>query len=120
MPAGASRSNRHHLSEEAGGGGRVSRHHGGDRRSGHAAHPSGGGGGRRGGGRLRAPRDFTFISGWVKYSMFFFNFLFWLLGGLLMGIGAYAMIDKWQSGDGFKLQNVFDIIFNLAFLLIII
>ena len=37
-----------------------------------------------------------------------------------MGIGCYAVVDKWASGEGFRLENVFDIIFNLAFLLIII
>jgi len=37
-----------------------------------------------------------------------------------MGIGVYAIIDKWQSGEGFRLQNIFDIIFNLAFLMVIV
>lgn len=36
------------------------------------------------------------------------------------GIGVYAVWDKWSSGEGFRLENVYDIIFNLAFLLIII
>merc|ERR1712186_84670 len=48
-----------------------------------------------------------------------FNFLFWLMGVLLLGIGTYAVIDKWASGEGFRMENVYDIIFNLAFLLII-
>jgi len=69
--------------------------------------------------RRRYPSDFTYINSWVKYSMFMFNFLFWLMGVLLLGIGTYAVIDKWASGEGFRLENVYDIIFNLAFLLII-
>jgi len=69
--------------------------------------------------RTRYPSDFTFINSWVKYSMFMFNFLFWLMGVLLLGIGTYAIIDKWASGEGFRLENVYDIIFNLAFLLVI-
>ena len=79
--------------------------------------------------RTRYPSDFTFINSWVKYSMFMFNFLFWLMGGklewndfnftekyiyfynlfinifisvLLLGIGTYAIIDKWASGEGFR------------------
>lgn len=52
--------------------------------------------------------------------MFFFNFLFWLLGALLVGVGIYAVIDKWQSGEGFKLDNVYDVMINLAFLLVVI
>jgi len=68
--------------------------------------------------RRRYPSDFTYINSWVKYSMFMFNFLFWLMGVLLLGIGTYAVIDKWASGEGFRLENVYDIIFNLAFVLI--
>lgn len=75
---------------------------------------------RRSRGRRRFNSDFTYISGWVKYTMFIFNFLFWLMGVLLNGIGVYAVIDKWTSGEGFRLDNVYDVIFNLAFLLIIV
>lgn len=63
---------------------------------------------------------FSYISGWVKYSMFAFNFVLWMLGTLLMGIGTYAAIENWKQGQGFKLESVFDVIFNLAFLLIIL
>ena len=36
--------------------------------------------------RRRIPSGFTYISGCVKYTMFFFNFLFWLSGLLLLGV----------------------------------
>jgi len=36
--------------------------------------------------RRRIPSGFTYISGCVKYTMFFFNFLFWLSGVLLVGV----------------------------------
>jgi len=52
--------------------------------------------------------------------MFFFNFLFWLLGGLLVAVGTYAIIDNWKSGDGLRLENLFDVIFNLGFLMVIV
>lgn len=52
--------------------------------------------------------------------MFFFNFLFWLMGGLLVAVGTYAIIDNWKSGDGLRLENLFDVIFNLGFLMVII
>lgn len=42
------------------------------------------------------------------------------MGALLMAIGIYAMVDKWKSGEGFQLENVFDILFNLAFIMLII
>ena len=38
--------------------------------------------------------------GWVKYSMFAFNFVFWMFGALLMGIGTYAAIENWKQGQG--------------------
>ena len=37
-----------------------------------------------------------------------------MLGFLLVGVGVYAILDKWSSGEGFKLENVFDVIFNLG------
>merc|ERR1739844_773668 len=43
-----------------------------------------------------------------------------MFGALLMGIGTYAAIENWERGQGFRLENVFDVIFNLAFLLIIL
>ncbi|TRY78643.1 hypothetical protein TCAL_11603, partial [Tigriopus californicus] len=52
--------------------------------------------------------------------MFFCNFIVWLFGALLVGVGVYAALDKWHSGEGFKLENVFDVLFNLAFLIIIL
>jgi len=68
----------------------------------------------------RIPTGFTYISGCVKYTMFFFNFIFWLMGLLLMGIGIYAIMDKWSSGEAFKLSTIFDVIFNIGFLLLLI
>jgi len=70
--------------------------------------------------RRRIPSGFTYISGCVKYTMFFFNFLFWLSGVLLVGVGVYAALDKWSSGEAFKLQTIFDVMFNIGFLLMII
>jgi len=70
--------------------------------------------------RRRIPSGFTYISGCVKYTMFFFNFLFWLSGLLLVGVGVYAALDKWSSGEAFKLQTIFDVMFNIGFLLMII
>lgn len=70
--------------------------------------------------RRRIPTDFTYISGCVKYTMFFFNLLFLLAGALFVSIGTYAVIDKWTSGETFRFENVYDVLFNLAFLIIIV
>lgn len=47
--------------------------------------------------RRRAPgrdEDFTFVSPVVKYLLFFFNFLFWIISLLMVAIGVYARIMK--------------------------
>jgi len=70
--------------------------------------------------RRRIPSGFTYISGCVKYTMFLFNFLFWLVGALLIAVGTYAVLDRWSSGEVFRLETIFDILFNVGFLLIIV
>lgn len=70
--------------------------------------------------RRRIPSGFTYISSCVKYTMFLFNFMFWVSGLMLMAVGVYATLDKWSSGEVFKLDTIFDVMFNLGFLLIII
>ena len=32
--------------------------------------------------------------------MFAFNFVLWMLGTLLIGIGTYAAIENWKQGQG--------------------
>jgi len=51
---------------------------------------------------------------------FFLNLMFMTLGALLAAVGIYASLDKWRSGDGFKLENVVDVLLNISLLLIII
>ena len=41
--------------------------------------------------RRRIPSGFTYISGCVKYTMFFFNFIFWLMGLLLIGVSGIIL-----------------------------
>ena len=52
--------------------------------------------------------------------MFFLNFVLWLGGLLLMGIGVYATMDKWDSGEVFKFDTVFDVIINIGLLVLIV
>ena len=65
----------------------------------------------------RLPENFTYISSCVKYTLFFFNFLLWLSGLLLLGIGVYAALDKWASDEALKLQTIFDVMVNIGFTL---
>jgi tetraspanin-33 len=70
--------------------------------------------------RRRVPEGFTYISACVKYTMFFFNFLFWMCGLLLIAVGVYATLDKWSNGEVFNLKTIYDVMFNIGFLFIII
>ncbi|XP_023331843.1 tetraspanin-5-like [Eurytemora carolleeae] len=70
--------------------------------------------------RRRIPEGFTYISSCVKYTMFFFNFLFWMCGLLLIAVGIYATLDKWSNGEVFNLKTIYDVMFNIGFLFIII
>ncbi|XP_075228558.1 tetraspanin-33-like isoform X1 [Lycorma delicatula] len=76
--------------------------------------------------RRRTPSNFTYVSSCVKYMIFLLNFAFWLFGGLLIGIGTYAFLDKWRDLSGHvdwhglvKLDTIYDIVLNISLVLII-
>ncbi|CAL8105874.1 unnamed protein product [Orchesella dallaii] len=69
--------------------------------------------------RYARPR-LNFISPFVKDTMFCFNFIFWLVGGALIGIGLYALIDQRQSGAGVRVEDLSDILFNVGLIIAII
>lgn len=45
-------------------------------------------------------------------------YLFQLMGGLLIGIGLYAFVDKWQLTGWVKLENVYDVILNISLVMV--
>ena len=45
--------------------------------------------------------------------------VFWLFGGLLIGIGMYALFDKWNSTGLIKLETLYDIFLNISLILIL-
>lgn len=51
--------------------------------------------------------------------IFLLNFIFWLFGGLLIGVGLYAFVDKWQATGWVKVETVYDIILNISLVMII-
>ncbi|XP_021371895.1 tetraspanin-33-like [Mizuhopecten yessoensis] len=61
----------------------------------------------------------TFVSALVKYLLFFFNFGCWLFGGVLIGIGVWAFIEKNRFYHK-EVQTVYDIIFDLSVIFFII
>ena len=67
----------------------------------------------------RYPNNFTYVSSCVKYMIFLLNFIFWLFGGLLIGIGFYAFLEKWQTNGFFKVDTIYDIFLNISLVLVI-
>ncbi|CAL8263033.1 unnamed protein product [Merluccius merluccius] len=43
---------------------------------------------------LQRAETFSFINPWIRYSLFFFSFLFWVLSLLIVAIGVYAKVQK--------------------------
>lgn len=46
--------------------------------------------------------------------------MFQLIGGALIGIGLYALVDQWQSGDGVRVNDIADVLFNVGLIIVII
>jgi tetraspanin-33 len=63
--------------------------------------------------------NFTYVSSCTKYLIFLLNFLFWLLGGLLIGIGLYSGLDKFQATGLIKLDTYYDIILNISIVMVL-
>lgn len=42
-----------------------------------------------------------------------------LFGGLLIGIGLYAFVDKWQLTGWVRLETVYDVILNVSLVMVI-
>ncbi|KAL7828192.1 hypothetical protein AOLI_G00313440 [Acnodon oligacanthus] len=51
--------------------------------------------GRR--GAARSDEEFSFVSPVVKYLLFFFNMIFWMISLVLMSIGVYARVTKHET-----------------------
>lgn len=67
----------------------------------------------------RRLHEFNHVSLCVKYMIFFLNFIFWLFGGLLIGIGLYAFVDKWQDKEFVKVENIYDVILNVSLVMML-
>lgn len=64
--------------------------------------------------------NFTYVSSFAKYMIFFLNFIFWLFGALLISIGFYTFWDKWELTGYLKLDTLYDILLNVSMVLILI
>lgn len=63
--------------------------------------------------------NFTYVSSCTKYLIFLLNFIFWLFGGLLIGIGLYSGLDKFQATGFVKLDTYYDIILNVSIVMVL-
>lgn len=67
----------------------------------------------------RRTHNYTYVSSCVKYMIFILNFLFWLFGGLLIGIACYALVDKWQAVGQLRVENIYDVILNISLVMLL-
>ena len=67
----------------------------------------------------RRIHNFTYVSSCVKYMIFLLNFIFWLFGGLLIAIGFYAFVEKWQATGSVRVETIYDVMLNISLVMII-
>jgi tetraspanin-33 len=62
--------------------------------------------------------EFSFISPCVKYSLFLFNLVFWIVGGSCVGLGVWSFMEESSQLSMIRVQNVKDIMFNISLALV--
>ncbi|XP_038145293.1 tetraspanin-33 isoform X3 [Cyprinodon tularosa] len=65
-------------------------------------------------GASRSDKDFTFISPVVKYLLFLFNFIFWVVSLVMVAIGVYARVIKHAETTLFCISLIVIFIIQLA------
>lgn len=65
------------------------------------------------------------VSSLLKFFVFFFNFVFWCAGVTFVVVGAWAFSENYKftsssSSDTPKYSNVFDVVFDLTILIIVL
>ncbi|RWS25500.1 tetraspanin-5-like protein [Leptotrombidium deliense] len=72
---------------------------------------------------LRLPQnddEYSYISPCVKYSLFFFNLVFWLVGGTFVALGTYSFLIEYSETNLPKVQSILDLLIHISLALIII
>lgn len=71
--------------------------------------------------RIHHDDDFSFINPCVKYSLFFFNLIFWLLGAGLTGLGTWSLLQEYnENATWVNVQTIFDVVLHISLTLILI
>ncbi|XP_074642669.1 tetraspanin-33-like [Tubulanus polymorphus] len=72
----------------------------------------------------RRPRiKASYISPCLKYSIFFFNLIFWVLGIALVFIGTWAQVEKNKfnsGGSSTDISSIYDLLANVSIVIIIV
>lgn len=53
----------------------------------------------------------------IEYE--FYIFITQLFGGLLIGVGLYAFVEKWQTTGSIRMENVYDVVLNISLVMVI-
>ncbi|XP_064630462.1 tetraspanin-33-like isoform X2 [Lineus longissimus] len=72
--------------------------------------------------RLKYNKDDTYVNLCVKYSVFVFNLLFWIVGAAMIGIGAWAYMEKnkFFVDNQPDINSIYDIIFDVSIIIIVV
>ncbi|XP_015791256.1 tetraspanin-33 [Tetranychus urticae] len=68
----------------------------------------------------RRDETYSYISPCVKYFLFFFNLIFWLIGGTFMALGAWSFLEEYPETDLAKFESVLDIFIHVSLALVIL
>ncbi|XP_054709618.1 tetraspanin-5-like [Uloborus diversus] len=68
--------------------------------------------------RNRLPEDF--ISPCTKYSLFFFNLLFWFVGGAMVGIGGWSFLEEYNYKGLPEVNNAFELFVHISVVVMVL
>ncbi|UXI20012.1 glycogenin-1-like [Sarcoptes scabiei] len=69
--------------------------------------------------QLQYDENFTFISPYIKYFLFFFNLIVWLFGCLLVGLGAWSFLEEYTDYTAINIRTVIDLLLNISLFIIV-
>ncbi|KAK6178466.1 hypothetical protein SNE40_013254 [Patella caerulea] len=61
----------------------------------------------------------TYVSPVVKWLVFFFNFIFWMAGAGMVGIGIWAFVEKNKFYHQ-EIQSIYDVMFDLSVVFLVL
>ncbi|XP_064602844.1 tetraspanin-33-like [Liolophura sinensis] len=61
----------------------------------------------------------TYVSPVVKYTLFFYNLLFWLIGLVAVGLGVWAFVEKTKYAE-VNINGVADLLFDISIIFIVV